>query len=83
VTIETSHTYGALTRYTFYGCVAHWRATPALGQNDRWISPAEVLASRTHDGQRVGNIRLFERLLAAPEMGQKTTDDGRPTAAGN
>jgi 8-oxo-dGTP pyrophosphatase MutT (NUDIX family) len=80
VTIETSHTYGALTRYTFYGCIAHWQSVPALGPHDRWISPAEVLASRTHDGKRVGNIRLFERLLAAPEMGSE--DGGRQTADG-
>jgi 8-oxo-dGTP pyrophosphatase MutT (NUDIX family) len=68
VTIETSQTYGALTRYTFYGCSATWASPPALGPSDRWISVSEALASRTHDGKRVGNIRLFERLLAAPEL---------------
>jgi 8-oxo-dGTP pyrophosphatase MutT (NUDIX family) len=65
VTVENSHTYGALTRYTFYGCTAHFHGPIALGPNDRWIPLTEALSGRTHDGKRVGNIRLLERLAEA------------------
>ncbi len=65
VTVETSHTYGALTRYTFYGCTAEWRVPIRLGPKDRWIPLDEALTGRTHDGVRVGNIRLLERLADA------------------
>jgi 8-oxo-dGTP pyrophosphatase MutT (NUDIX family) len=68
VTIETSHTYGALTRYTFFGCVAEWRGALTLGPHDRWIGATEALSGTTTDGRRVGNIRLLERLLSANDL---------------
>jgi 8-oxo-dGTP pyrophosphatase MutT (NUDIX family) len=64
VTVETSHTYGALTRYTFYGCAASWQTPLQLGPHDRWIPLREALTGRTFDGKRVGNTRLLERLTA-------------------
>ncbi|NOX64034.1 MAG: NUDIX hydrolase [Chloroflexi bacterium] len=66
--VRLSPSFGALSAYHFTFFRAFHLPPLALGPGDRWVTRAEMLAGRTHDGMSVrgDHIPLLEQRLQQP-----------------